>query len=943
MTVEFRLLGDVEVRIDGRDIDIGHSRQRCVLVALLVEANQTVPADHLLDRVWADRPPQRARNALSGYVSRLRQVLAVTDEAAISRRNSGYRLTVDPLAVDLGRFRHLVAQAHAVPDPEDAVAWFDQALALWRGEAFATLDTHWLAGVRAILATERLTAELDRNDLALGLGRHLALLSELSSRAAEQPLHERLAGQLMLALYRSGRQAAALHHYEQVRLALADDLGTDPSPPLRHLHQQILTADLELTVPAVATIWAVPHPRTLPVPRQLPPPPRSFTGRSREIAALDAMIDTAGERPTAVVISEISGTPGVGKTALAVHWAHRIAGMFTDGQLYVNLRGFDPGGSRTSPAEAVRGFLDAFDVPQHRIPIGLDAQVALYRSLLAGRRVLIVLDNARDAAQIRPLLPGAPGCLVLATSRSQLTGLIAGEGAHPLTLDLLTAAEAHDLLAHRIGLPRIAAEPDAVTEIITRCARLPLALTIVAARAATHPNFPLAALASELRDANTVLNAFSDSDPATDVRAVFSWSYHSLSDPAARLFRLLGLHPGPDIGAWAAASLGGMPITDVRSVLAELTHAHLLTEHTPGRYACHDLLRTYAAELAETTDGADERRQSLHRVLDYYVATGRCAAVLLDPHREPFILPPVQAGVEPGEIADQWQAMAWFAVEHSVLLDAIRQAADSHFDSHAWQLAWTLCDYFNRRGYWRDQAASYTVALAAARRLADRPGQAYAHRGIARARGRLGQYDDAHAHFGQALDLYGALGEHTGEANTHLDVAWAFGRQDRHREALSHSRQALDLYYATGSRYGQAMALNNVGWCQVQLGDSELALASCRRALALHRSIRNRQGEASASDSLGYVHHHLGDHQRAIAHYQRAIELFREGGDLSKEAATLANLGDSHLAAGDLDAARDALQHALNIFAEGAYPDADQIRVKLACLSADGYPARPAR
>jgi DNA-binding SARP family transcriptional activator len=472
MAAQFRLLGDIEARIDDRLVDIGHARQRCVLTVLLVEANRTVTIDHLIDRVWADHPPQRARGAVYNYLSRLRQALAACTDISISRQPGGYVLTVDPLAVDVYRFHDLIRQARAADDNEIAAALFDEALRLWRGEAFATVDTPWLNGIREALEKERLAAELDRNEL--GLGRHTSLLAGLSTAATARPLDERLVGQLMLALYRSGRQADALAHYERIRRCLADELGADPSPPLQQLHQQILRSDQPLAVSADTMAGSIRKPSALPVPRQLPTPVRHFTGRQAELKTLNGLLDEAVAPGATVVISAIHGTAGIGKTALAMHWAHTMADRFPDGQLYVNLRGFDPGDTVMAPAQAMRGFLDALAVPPDRIPADLDAQAALYRTLLAGARMLVVLDNARDSAQVRPLLPGARGCLALVTSRNQLSGLIAAEGAHPLTLDLLTPTEGRQLLARRLGHDRLAAEPRAVEEIVARCARLPL-------------------------------------------------------------------------------------------------------------------------------------------------------------------------------------------------------------------------------------------------------------------------------------------------------------------------------------------------------------------------------------------------------------------------------------------------------------------------------------
>jgi len=663
-------------------------------------------------------------------------------------------------------------------------------------------------------------------------------------------------------------------------------------------------------------------------PAQLPLDVRGFTGRGDELDRLDALLAQTADQPTAVVVA-LSGTAGVGKTALAVHWAHRVADRFPDGQLYVNLRGFHPNGSAMEPAEAVRGFLDAFAVPPQRIPTTLTAQAALYRSLLAGRRVLVVLDNASAADQVRPLLPSNPTALVVVTSRNQLTGLVAVEGAHPLTLDLLTRDEAHELLARRLGADRVAAEPGAVDEIITRCARLPLALTIVAARAAIHPDFPLAVLAAELLDTPGRLDALGDPDALADVRAAFSLSYHTLNTDAARLFRQLSLHPGPDISAPAAGSLSGVPIRRGRRLLAELTHANLISEHRSGRYTFHDLLRAYATELTHALDSDTQRLAASRRMLDHYLHTAHTAARQLHPCRDPITPAPPQSGVTAEDLPSHERALDWFAVEHATLLAIIDEAASGGFDMHTWQLAWTLADYLDRRGHWHDCAATQGVALEAAQRLVDLAAQAYAHRGLAGALARLGRLDDAHTHYRQALALSGELGDHTAQAHVHLLLAWISELGGNNHEALNHAQRALDLSEVTGDPTWRALALNMVGWYHALLGDHQRALNHCQQALNLQQTFRDRFGEAGTWDSLGYAHHHLGNHQQAIVCYQHAIDLRRELGDLYHEAATLARLGDVHHAAGDPDTGRNAWQRALNILDELGHPDADHIRTKL--------------
>jgi DNA-binding SARP family transcriptional activator len=907
----FRVLGDVEALVDGRRVDAGHARQQCVLAVLLVEAGRTVSVDQLLERAWGTAEPLRARNALSGYVSRLRRALAVR----ISRRADGYRLEVDPDSVDLHRFERLVARARRGDDPESALALLEQALALWTGDAFASLDTPWLNDRREGLAAQRLTAMLDRFDLVLAQGRHAELLGELSVTAAAHPLDERLAGQLMLALYRCGRQAGALHQYERMRLRLAEELGADPSPALSRLHQRILVADPMLTSVGSPITTAT----RAPTPRQLPAPPRLFTGRVRELAALDGMLAAADS----VAICAVSGTAGVGKTALALHWAHRVADRFPDGQLYANLRGFDAGAA-TGSAVAVRSFLDALGVPPHEVPTGLDAQAGLLRSLLAGRRVLVLLDNAADVEQVRPLLPGTPGCLALVTSRHHLHGLVAAEGAHPLTLDLMPPADARHLIADRIGAHRVAAEPEAVEEIVARCARLPLALAVVAAYAVARPDARLRDVAARLVDG---LDALDGGDASTDVRAVLSWSYRALRPDAARLFRLLGLHPGPDFAAPAAASLAG----DAPAPLPELVRASLVQEHAAGRYVMHDLLRAYAGELVRAEPEAS-RRAATRRLLDHYVRTAHAAAMAIHPHRHPLALPP-----PPG--ADVDDPVAWFASERTVLLPLVDHAAREGFDVHAWQLAWALTDVLDRLGHWPDLAAVQHLALAAAGRTGDGVAQAHAHRALARAEVQLGHGVAAEAHYRQALGLFAAHGDRAGQAHTHLGLGWLLERTGRGAAATEHNRRGLHLFRALGHKLGQARALNHLGTQRALAEDHDGALADCAEALELFQEIDDRFGQAATHDSLGAIHQRTGRYTDAIVHYRHAVDLLRAIGDRYYEAQVLIHLGDAHRDAAFLDLAQGAWRDALRILVDLGHPDAGQVADRLSTAATDPQPA----
>ena len=668
-------------------------------------------------------------------------------------------------------------------------------------------------------------------------------------------------------------------------------------------------------------------------PRQLPAAIADFTGRAAELAALSRIADDAGTgAPGTVVISAIGGTAGVGKTALAVHWAHRVAGRFGDGQLYVNLRGFDPTGVPATPAEAVRGFLDALGVPPDKIPPMPDAQAGLYRGLVADRKILIVLDNARDERQVRPLLPASPDSLVLVTSRNQLTGLAAADGARLITLDVMSHGEAVAMLTARVGHARAAAEPEAIAEIATLCACLPLALAVVAARAAARPGFPLTELAAELRDTAGRLDALDAGEQAASVQTVFSWSYSQLSPEAARLFRLLGLHPGPDISVPAAASLAATGHPQARRMLRELTRAHLVAERDPGRYAFHDLLRAYAAAQARDTDTEPESAAATARLLGHYLHTANTASLLLQPTRDPITLAVLTPGTAPEPLAHYTQAMTWFDAEHDVLSAAVMRAAGSGFDRHAWQLAWAIAEYLQRHGHWDERISVLVTGLAAATRLGDKTGQALSHRLLAYAYSRVGDYGQAGTHVRHSLELSRQVGDRRGEARARTVLGAIAAFQGRYADAIGHCDQALQLFRAVGNRAGEAEMLNNIGWYHALVGDYQQTREFCQKSLTLSAELGHRHTEASAWDSLGFAEHQDGEFGQAVTCYQRALSLFRELGDRNYEANTLSHLGDSRQAAGELSGAREAWRQALAILDDLGHPSAEKVRAKVAGL-----------
>jgi DNA-binding SARP family transcriptional activator/tetratricopeptide (TPR) repeat protein len=932
--MEFCLLGPLAVRRGDTAVTVQAGKQRAVLAALLLNANRVVAVEELAETLWGTAPPPSARLTVQNYVVRLRKALGDAGRSRITTQPPGYVISVAAGELDITRFEVLLGAARQAARGgcwDDAAARARAALALWRGEALADVDSELLAEREVPrLADLRLQALETRIEADLRLGRAGELTGELRRLACAHPLREHLHALLMLALYRDSRQAEALAAYQHARDMLVEELGAEPGPELQQLHQQILAADPALVRTEPATSSAGPPAAAWPVPWQLPAAVPHFTGRTAELAALAQILDNVGAgAPGTVAIIAIGGTAGVGKTALALHWAHHVADRFGDGQLYVNLRGFDPSGTPAPAAAAIRGFLDALGVPPERIPATPEAQGGLYRRLLANRRMLIVLDNARNVQQVRVLLPASPGSLVLVTSRNQLGGLVAADAARLLTLDVLAHGEAVQLLTARLGNARAASEPAAVDQIARLCACLPLALAVAAARAAVRPGFPLAAVAAELRDSAGRLDALDAGDPGSSVRAVFSWSTRQLTGESARMFGLLGLHPGPDISAPAAASLAGLAEPQTRRLLGELARVHLIAEHVPGRYAFHDLLRAYAAEQAHHTCTQAERDAATGRVLDHYLHSAAQAARLLDPSKEPVVLAPPRAGVAAGQPADHRQAMAWFEAEHQVLLAAVSLAAGSGFDTHAWQLPWAVVSFLEIRGHWQERATTLRTALAAATRLGDTTGQAVSCRLLAAACSDLGDHDQARRHLASSLALYQRLGNRLGEARVHNNLGGLAERQGRYADALGHAEHALRLYQAIGDKTAEAGALNAVGWCHGLLGDFQQARAFCRQAVTLCAEVGDRRFEGAAWDSVGYAEHHLGNLAEAAGCYQRALGIFREDSDRMAEATTLTHLGDTRHAAGDMERAQEAWRQALAILEDLQHPDAEEARAKL--------------
>ncbi|MFI5909697.1 BTAD domain-containing putative transcriptional regulator [Dactylosporangium sp. NPDC051541] len=908
--MKFGLLGPLEiVTDDGTVADLPGRKRRVLAAVLAAQANRPVSVDVLAEALWGAAATRQAEASLRVHVHHLRRALG---GERIDRRPEGYVLALRPGELDSERFRALLAdgdRAALADDPARAGRLLGDALALWRGPALAGLDgVPVLAAEVARLEELRLQALERRFDAELALGRAGGVVAELRALTGRHPLRETFRGQLMRALIGTGRGAEALAVFEETRRVLADELGLDPSPPLRDLHLSVLRDEpvpRPPAVPAVRTAAAVP--------RQLPSSAAGFTGRTAWLARLDPLVpaDAGG----AVPIAAVSGGGGIGKTMLALHWAHRVRDRFPGGQLYADLRGFDPVAPPASPFDVLREFLDGLGLPPERVPAGAEARVSVYRTLLADRRVLIVLDNARDAEQVRPLLPGPGRCCVVVTSRNQLLGLVATAGARPMPLDLFSPAEARDLLVQRVGGDRIDGEPDAVARILEHCAGLPLALSIVAARLAANPRLSPAAVAAELQRTDQRLDPFTGDDASTDVRAVFSWSYRILDPAAARVFRLLGLlDAGPDIGRAAVAALAGLAPAAVRPLLAQLVQGHLLGEPAPGRYAFHDLLRAYAAELATVTDTVQERDAALRRLFDHYLSVANAAAVVLGyPLTDLATTPTTRPGPSPITFADCDAALEWLTAERAALIAAIGQAGPGGFPAHAWQIARTLQGYLVSQGHWHDQLRTQQVALEAANRERHQAARAAAHRAIAYARLLLDDHEGAEDHLLRARHLYHRIGDRVQEAQTYNNITVIYAKTGRTREAIEHARLALTLFRALGQVRGQVLALSSLTFNLNVAGDRRQALECGRQALELQRRTGVWQREPALLNNLAHVHLELGDWNVAQEYLRLGIELALRAGSRHLAAGMLARLGDAHRAAGEAEAAEAAWERGRTI------------------------------
>ncbi|MGW4484893.1 AfsR/SARP family transcriptional regulator [Amycolatopsis sp. NPDC004368] len=936
--VRFEILGPVRAWRGERELALGPPAQRLLLTVLLARDGSPTGLDELVDLLWEDEPPASAANVIQRYVGALRRVVE-PDLASraqgrwLVRRPGGYALQVDADSCDLADFRARAAGARQAEDAGEALTRYLHALELCRGAAGAgktpsTSVATLLAGIDREVAAVLLEAA----DLAAKTGQSpQPLLPHLERLAAQDPFDEGVHARLMRALAAVGRRALALELYRDIRGRLVAELGVEPGPELVKAQQALLGEPEPEPEPDPAPAAPAPGPVR---PAQLPPGLAAFTGRNAEVTTLSRTLESAVDTGTMPLVV-IDGLAGAGKTSLAVHVGHRVAARFPDGQLYVNMQGFDPTGAVVDPAEALRGFIEVLTLGSVPVPSGLDARSGLYRSLLVGRRMLVVVDNVRDADQVLPLLPGAPGSGVIVTSRNRLGSLVASHGAEVLTLDTLSPEDARDTLARRLGEDRVTAEPEAVAEIAQLCGRLPLALAIVAARVRTRPQLTLAALATTLRETRGTLEAFG-TDGTGDVRTVFSWSYRILSPATARLFRLLPLHRGADVSVDVAASLAGIPAAEARTLLEELTRIRYVTESRPDRFSAHDLIRSYSLELLKTTDPPSEQDAALRRLVSHYRCVAHQAALLLRPLRPDHDHVPVpEPGVTVTGLGGYDEAAEWFETELPTLtLLAWQLAATPALRAETGPLALSLLTAYQRVGRAEEWAAVTELALGT---VEDDPAlEAQLHRSLAGAYSLLQRGEDSLRELDRVMEL---LTDDAERAFVHTNYGNVLFSLDRVEEAAEHLRRAVDLHRAAGNAAGEVAATTGLAFGSAVLGRREEAVALAERAAAAYEAMGNRNGVLSAWQVIASAHEAVGDLAAAEPWWLDAIRGQREVHNWHFAVELLAYVGGVFAESGDAERATRYWAEARDIIDEHGVPDAFDVRERLSahlCAKAAG-------
>ncbi|MFD8141646.1 BTAD domain-containing putative transcriptional regulator [Streptomyces sp. NPDC059708] len=959
------MLGPLTVTVGGRAVALGGARQRTVLGLLLLNAGRIVPVDTLVDVVWHDSPPATARTQIAIVIAALRKALKAegVDEEVIATGHPGYVLRVDGHALDGLTFTGLVAEAETATRehrPADAARAYGEALGLWRGPALAGVTGRAVEAEAARWDEVRVNVHEALTDVRLELGQHQLLLPQLAAAVREHPLRERARHQLILAQYRSGRRAEAMESFREARRRFIDELGMAPGPELVELHEAILRDDPSLLPAAVppqgggsgpvrqAPPAGPPGPRALVVPSELPPDVPGFAGRVEELAALDTLVqglvdDPPGE-PPAPTIGLITGVAGVGKTGLAVRWAHRVRDRFPDGRLFADLRGYDEQREPTSAGDVLSRFLRSLGVESDAIPEGLEDRTALYRSVLADRRVLLVLDNVRTFAQIRPLLPGSAGCTVLVTSRDQLEQLVTWPQPARVRLGLLPEDRSVELIGRIVGQARIADVPEEATRLAELCDRLPLALRIAAARLASKPHWSVRHLVARLSDERRRLDELSQGE--SQVRASFELSHRYLPRDAARLYRLLGLLSVPDFTAWVGAALLDGGVLDAERLMEHLVDTQFLQVvgvDATGRlrYRFHDLMRLYARERAAEEETERDRAAARDRAFRTYLTIaeqayqreygGDYGTVHGDTPRR---------AVEP-DLLDELltDALGWLEAERLSLIAVVEQSSRTGLHDLAWDLVMAMEALFESRNYLEDWQRCGEYALEAARAAGNLRGQAALEATLASVDLRLRRLTESAARFERAIALFTEAGDPHGRALMFNNIALVDRIRGDLDLAASRLWEAIPVFRAAGDRTSEIYALQSLAQGALDRGRPESALELCQEAVRLSESITGYgRGKSQARHRLACAHLALGHFETAEVEFTRALEIVRERSDLLGLAYTLLGLGETRLRAGAGEAAERTLLEALDVARRTRSPMVEgQIRFALGevCLGGD--------
>ena len=929
--MEFRLLGPLQVRRNAMVVHVPPGKQQALLATLLLSAGRVVRSEELIDALWGPQSPPSARASLHNCVMRLRRSLTGPGPSRIVTYPDGYLIRVGEGELDVDRLVSSLAVAQEAARAgswAEAAAQLRTALSQWRGRPLSGVSSDALALLAVPRLTEMCLQALEaRIEADLHLGRQTAVIVELRQLIAEHPLRERLHGQLMLALYRNGQQADALAAYHAARGVLVSELGTEPGRELRQLQQQILTADPGLlgmpTHPAVAR------------QAQLPANVGDFTGRAEQVAELCALLTGSGarQRPGAVVILAVTGTGGIGKTTLAMHAAHKLASHFPDGQLYLNLNG--AGQQPVSTADALARILRDLGMNPGALPADEAERTAAYRSLIAGRKVLLVLDDARDAAQVRPLLPGSAGCAVLVTSRNSLADL---QSARLLQLRMMIDHEAAALFAGIVGRARAEAEPDSAREILAACGGLPLAIRIAAARLATRPGWSLAAMAARLGDIRCRLDELKAGDLA--VRASFVASYASLQPTPKgeivapdRAFRLCGLAEGPDISLPAAAALLDAAPADTERALELLADASLIQTAAPGRYQFHDLLKVFAAECALAEEDQAERGDAVRRMLSWYLVTAAAAVRVINPHRRHVVNDVAECAISPLVFATYSSAKAWLEAELANLLQAVEQAAGQGEHEIAWKLTHELWDLFNLGGHSDNWIRTHATGLASARQLGDKAAEVSMLKDLAASCHRAGQSASALGYLREALVIARADLDHEDARLALVNIGLIMADLGT-AEAMDPLQEAIGLCRLSGNRRGEALAQCGIGAVHGQHGTLSEAIWHYEQGLRYHRQIKDYGSVSEVLVEMGQLRLRQGQFDAAIRDAAEAARLSHQAGYRENHAKALTLLGRAHRELGGLEAARTYWQEAIDLFTQLGHSMAAEVTADLEHLPA---------